>query len=557
MKHQIHMLRPSSQLLLLIVLFSCTHIKNGMGFINPCGVFIATTSSTTGRGRNSSSSSCSSNDHRTRHGYYYYTPSSSTAVASDFRRKSPRTQLGGFLHRPTQTRQSSFSTTALNLQYIPSLHLDITPVEAETLAGPFFGLSLFPYLAFLYLLNVPQNDTPKGVTVGFAACLVFVFLTIPAAIAAQVLYGVSLADSDWLHGSAESLLTMTNLVTVVAFRQALQGKERQGVDDVLKYDEYSTSSSGVGVGVSEQESNGSTQGMPLSATSYQPMVKLVGILTVLAALTALIPAAVSNPEVHTLYLNGFMDLPKDIVTLLFGQHPEPPNALSIACWIIHISSLVEFLVAMGFAWRWADVVGNPKWKGLTWGLLPLHSSGITACTYHLFYNHIPILVSLQAVLTCVGNTTAAYAAWRIAISNGWRAPEPFSFLNGPTDDSSVVVAGGIMDRSRTEQVGVKESGELDSTMTNRRIEDTGSSSFLVGFEDLGDALSQDNDYTFLLKLFVGCGIAAYAIKYGELLLDFPFVANPYTGLAFVFVPSALNAFKWYKRSKDPTFEGWF
>lgn len=60
-------------------------------------------------------------------------------------------------------------------------------------------------------------------------------------------------------------------------------------------------------------------------------------------------------------------------------------------WIIHISSLVEFLVAMGFAWRWADVVDNPKWKGLTWGLLPLHSSGITACTYHVFYNGIPVV----------------------------------------------------------------------------------------------------------------------------------------------------------------------
>ncbi|EED88119.1 predicted protein, partial [Thalassiosira pseudonana CCMP1335] len=83
------------------------------------------------------------------------------------------------------------------------------------MAGPFFGLSLFPYLGFLFFLQVPQNNAPKGVTVGFATCLLFVFLTIPAAIAAKIWYGVSLADSDWLHGSAESLLTITNLVTVV------------------------------------------------------------------------------------------------------------------------------------------------------------------------------------------------------------------------------------------------------------------------------------------------------------------------------------------------------
>ena len=82
-----------------------------------------------------------------------------------------------------------------------------------------------------------------------------------------------------------------------------------------------------------------------------------------------------------------MDLPFTLEG--FGSNPEPDNALTIATWIIHISSLVEFLVAMGFAWRWADVTENPTWKGLTWGLLPLHSSGITACTYHLFFNRIP------------------------------------------------------------------------------------------------------------------------------------------------------------------------
>lgn len=194
---------------------------------------------------------------------------------------------------------------------------------------------------------------------------------------------------------------------------------------------------------------------------------------------------------------------------------------------------MEFLVAMGFAWRWADIVENPRWKGLTWGLIPLHSSGITACTYHLFYNHIPILVAFQAFLTSVGNTTAAYAAWRIAVSNGWKAPESLSFMNMSADEdadnSNELTATGIVDESPS----------------------------LVGFEDLGDALAEDNDYTFLIKLFVGCGVASYAIKYGELFFDFPFDANPYAGLAFIFVPSMLNAFKWYKRSQDPTFEGWF
>jgi len=212
--------------------------------------------------------------------------------------------------------------------------------------------------------------------------------------------------------------------------------------------------------------------------------------------------------------------------MVFWGNDEPENALSVACWIIHVSSLVEFLVAMGFAWRWADVTSNPKWKGLTWGLLPLHSSGIIACTYHLFYNRIPIMVPLQAFLTFVGNTTAAYAAYRIAVSNGWNVPWMTKLLGEVSNDKRDV---DVRDESQS----------------------------LIGFEDLGDALADDNDYTFLIKLFAGCALSSYIIKYGEIFFDFPYEANVFLALTFVLVPSGLNAFKWYKRSLDPTFEGWF
>ena len=283
------------------------------------------------------------------------------------------------------------TTTILELVNIDSPSISTTDMiasnfytmdqdTAEAVAGPLFALSLFPYLAFIYFLNVEENDCPKGVIVGFAACLLFVILTIPAAIAAKVLYDSSLANCDWLHGSAESMLTITNLATVIPFRQALYAKSNN--DSAL----------------------------PTSSTSYGPTLWLVGLLTLFAAGTALVPA-ISHPSVHTKYLNGFLDLP--IAFESFGAHAEPDNALTIATWIIHVSSLVEFLVAMGFCWRWADLVKNPTWKSLTWGLLPLHSSGITACVSHLFYNQIALLVPLQAFLTCVGNTTVAYAAFTL------------------------------------------------------------------------------------------------------------------------------------------------
>lgn len=203
--------------------------------------------------------------------------------------------------------------------------------------------------------------------------------------------------------------------------------------------------------------------------------------------------------------------------------------------------MVEFLVAMGFAWRWADVVNNPTWKGLTWGLLPLHSSGITACTYHLFYNRIPILVPLQAFLTCLGNITAAYATYRIAKAEGWKLEEEF--------DGALAFLNTFLESSDDTLVVAKESSE---TATPREESES-----LVGFEDLGNALAGDNDFSFVLKLFAGCAVGSYAVKYGETFFDFPYDANVFLGLAVILIPSGLNAFKWYKRGLDPTFEGWF
>lgn len=41
-------------------------------------------------------------------------------------------------------------------------------------------------------------------------------------IAAKVHYGTSLSNVDWLHGGAESLLTLTNLFIVLGLRNALR-----------------------------------------------------------------------------------------------------------------------------------------------------------------------------------------------------------------------------------------------------------------------------------------------------------------------------------------------
>lgn len=83
-----------------------------------------------------------------------------------------------------------------------------------------FAISLFPYLGFLWFMT-RSKSTPRLALIGFYVLLIFVAVTIPAGIYAQTHYGESLANVDWLHGSAESFLTLSNILVVLGFRQAI------------------------------------------------------------------------------------------------------------------------------------------------------------------------------------------------------------------------------------------------------------------------------------------------------------------------------------------------
>ena len=83
-----------------------------------------------------------------------------------------------------------------------------------------FAISLFPYLGFLYFLT-RSRQTPRLALIGFYVLLVFVAVTIPAGIYAQKVYGAELANVDWLHGSAELFLSISNILVVLGFRQAI------------------------------------------------------------------------------------------------------------------------------------------------------------------------------------------------------------------------------------------------------------------------------------------------------------------------------------------------
>uniref|UniRef100_B8HK37 DUF3593 domain-containing protein n=1 Tax=Cyanothece sp. (strain PCC 7425 / ATCC 29141) TaxID=395961 RepID=B8HK37_CYAP4 len=84
-----------------------------------------------------------------------------------------------------------------------------------------FALSLFPYLGFLWFLT-RSRQVPRLALAGFYTTLLFVAVTIPAGLYAQIALGQALADVDWLHGGAEAFLTLANTMVVLGFYRAIR-----------------------------------------------------------------------------------------------------------------------------------------------------------------------------------------------------------------------------------------------------------------------------------------------------------------------------------------------
>jgi len=340
--------------------------------------------------------------------------------------------------------------------------------QGGNLAGVFFQFSLPSYLAFLYFIGYDKNGTPKLSNFGFQFLLLFVISTIPTGIISKATYGCTLADADWLHGSAETLLTVTNLLVVGGFRAASSGDQA-------------------------------------GAEAELPRKIALGI----AALVAIVCASGTSLgfQADTPFFFGLGNLPADALGFMSN---EPSNALSLPTWAIHFSSVFEWLFAMQLVWNFASVTGNEKWKGLTWGMLPLHASGLAACTYHFFYNpsSLQFLVELQAFLTLLGNTTLAIAAIRIALSNGWTLSE----LNPFAEKAEAA------------------EGTTGSVALN--------------------TVEPENGVFLAAKLIALTFVSAYATKYGEVAFGAPFDPNAVIGALMVALPPAYVAFLYFNDGKS-------
>jgi len=397
----------------------------------------------------------------------------------------------------------------------------VSAEQWELIEGNLFGASLFPYLAFLYYLGKPEVQMPPRALFGFKFLLAFVFGTIPCAIFAKLRYDDILANVDWLHGPAESLLTITNLLIVVGMREGLREARGGG--------------GGGGLEGKKTVDGSSVGGALLGWSAFAATAALASVVAGADVAYAFEANASASTSAASL-LND--------VSLLFGSRAEPANALSLPTWVIHVSSLIEWLVAMGLIWEYADVTGNQAYKGLTWGMVPCHASGIAACTFHVFYN-APVLsavVATQAGLTVVGNATCAFAAYRMAKAAGANVAMPWEEgFEGFFPEKSGDVAGDATLNPETGDVTGNPGLFTDASAWRAK---TTMSDGLFGWEDLSTAWSMDSDAVLIAKLFVvSTGVSA-AVKWGSLALDFPF--EPSVGLAFllIFGPTALNVAKW-------------
>tara|TARA_B100000214_G_scaffold26403_1_gene17317 strand:- start:123 stop:467 length:345 start_codon:yes stop_codon:yes gene_type:complete len=108
--------------------------------------------------------------------------------------------------------------------------MNISIFSLESIAridpGPFFIISLIPYIVFLHYAGKTKS-IPKISILGFKLTLLFVFMTIVFAIIAQIYFGDELTNVDILHGLAESFLTISDALVVYGFVLMMQSIKRE------------------------------------------------------------------------------------------------------------------------------------------------------------------------------------------------------------------------------------------------------------------------------------------------------------------------------------------
>ena len=87
-----------------------------------------------------------------------------------------------------------------------------------------FAASIFPYAIFLFYLYKIKSMN-KFVKTGFSLTVLFVFITIVVSIFSLNYFDKTLVEVDFLHGSAEFFLTLSDFVILFGFLKMLNKLE--------------------------------------------------------------------------------------------------------------------------------------------------------------------------------------------------------------------------------------------------------------------------------------------------------------------------------------------
>ena len=89
---------------------------------------------------------------------------------------------------------------------------------------PLFAASIIPYTIFLFYLYKIKSIN-KLVKTGYTLTVLFVFITIVVSIYTLNYYNKTLVEVDFLHGLAESFLTLSDFVILFGFIRILNNLE--------------------------------------------------------------------------------------------------------------------------------------------------------------------------------------------------------------------------------------------------------------------------------------------------------------------------------------------
>ena len=87
------------------------------------------------------------------------------------------------------------------------------------------------------------------------------------------------------------------------------------------------------------------------------------------------------------------------------------HELSLGTWIIHISSVLEWIVAIFIVNKISNYNDFKKYHWFGLAMIPNLIGAMCAITWHIYDNPLKLygLVTLQGILTIIGNTTLAIA----------------------------------------------------------------------------------------------------------------------------------------------------